>query len=209
MNRFQRGATTGADAAGEIIEHRISLMDGSNKVLRLPGGVNTTANDLRDAVAGLVRIPDDAFHLFAIWMQTPSLGIQLQPDWKPLKRLKRWPQIAELYVEPSVIEEEHPRLFFKRNEMAALSDERKTRSQVAVKFLYDEALQNFLNSTWPTSLADSVYLAGMLMQIRFGDHNPQKHVPGFLSDALETFVPQHLLHNQLKTSEWERRELFF
>lgn len=43
------------------------------------------------------------------------------------------------------------------------------------------------------------------MQIRFGEHDPGKHKPGFLSDGLSTFVPQHLLHNQLKTAEWERR----
>lgn len=28
---------------------------------------------------------------------------------------------------------------------------------------------------------------------------------GFLKDGLDTFVPQHLMHNQLKNAEWERR----
>ena len=43
------------------------------------------------------------------------------------------------------------------------------------------------------------------MQIRFGDYDKTKHKPGFLADGLSTFVPQHLLHNQLRTSDWERQ----
>jgi hypothetical protein len=42
------------------------------------------------------------------------------------------------------------------------------------------------------------------MQIRYGDHDPARHKGGFITDALETFVPAHLLHNQLKTAEWEK-----
>ncbi|EGD72742.1 hypothetical protein PTSG_04471 [Salpingoeca rosetta] len=83
--------------------------------------------------------------------------------------------------------------------------ERRVLSQVALKLLFDEALFAVLHSLWPTQLADAVHLAGLLMQIRFGDFNPQTHVPGFLRGGLETFVPQHLLHNQLRTVEWERR----
>jgi hypothetical protein len=38
-----------------VVEHRIVLMDGAEKVVRLPGSDAVTAADLRDAVAGLVR----------------------------------------------------------------------------------------------------------------------------------------------------------
>jgi len=55
------------------------------------------------------------------------------------------------------------------------------------------------------TVGDTVYLAGLLMQIRFGDHDPGTHRPGFLQEGLETFVPKHLMFNQLKTVEWERR----
>lgn len=84
--------------------------------------------------------------------------------------------------------------------------ERKTRSPVALKMLFDEAFYHFIHSNWPTSLDDAVHFGGLLMQIRFGDHDPKKHNLGFLRDALETFVPAHLLHNQLKSTEWERRK---
>ena len=82
--------------------------------------------------------------------------------------------------------------------------ERRVLSQVALKLFFDEALYNVLQSNWPTSLTDAVHLAGLLMQIRYGDHDPSRHKTGFIADALETFVPAHLLHNQLKTTEWEK-----
>ncbi len=94
---------------------------------------------------------------------------------------------------------------FKRSEQLTLKDERKTRSPVAVKCLFDEALSQILTSMWPCTVEHAVHLAGLLMQIRFGDYDPTRHKHGFLADGLETFVPMHLLHNQLKTSEWERR----
>jgi len=183
---------------------RIYLMDGSEKSIRLPGGDDTSAADLRRGIAGMVHIPDECIDMFAVWVASPSLSVQLEDSMKPLKRLTRWPQMLELYAEPSGWGEE-PVLVFKRNQLLSLQKERKIRSPAALKFLFDEALVNFTNSFWPCSVDDTVYLAGLLMQIRFGDYTPDKHNVGFLSDGLETFVPQHLMHNQLKTAEWERR----
>lgn len=59
VNRFTHLAAAGAEAQvfapGAMSAHRIVLMDGAEKVIRLPGGDSVTANDLRNAVAGLVR----------------------------------------------------------------------------------------------------------------------------------------------------------
>lgn len=102
-------------------------------------------------------------------------------------------------------------------------NERRVLSPVALKHLFDEALYSVLHSRWPSTVDDTVHLAGLLMQvcwwieqgcldthflsiskIRFGDHDPARHKLGFIGDALDTFVPAHLLHNQLRTAEWER-----
>eukprot|EP00039_Didymoeca_costata_P030820 m.31510 g.31510 ORF g.31510 m.31510 type:complete len:985 (-) comp8327_c0_seq1:1941-4895(-) len=202
VNRF--AGMKDFDVEGDYIfqDFRIFLLDGSEKVIRLPDTI--TARHLRDGIAGMLQIPEESYDLFAIWIASPTLTVQLEPDMQPMDRIKRWPKMAELYTV-----EEHwgdpALLIFKRNQLLSLQEERKTRSPVALKFLFDEALVNFLNSFWPCSVADSVFLAGLLMQIRYGDHDLKRHKPGFLSDGLETFVPSHLMHNQLRTSEWERR----
>jgi hypothetical protein len=43
-------------------------------------------------------------------------------------------------------------------------------------------------------------------QIRFGDYTDEYYRTSFLADGLHTLVPAHLLHNQLRTTEWQRRE---
>ena len=45
------------------------------------------------------------------------------------------------------------------------ADERKTRSPVALKFLFDEAVHAILQSLWPINVDQAVHLAGLLMQV--------------------------------------------
>lgn len=145
VNRFTK-IPQGMTAA-DMVEHRIFLMDGSEKVLRLPEGEVTSTEDLRNAVAGLVHLPADARNLFMIWMVSPSLQMQLEPSTKPLRRLRRWPQMAELYTENTGVAEQ-PVLVFRRDARLRLADERKARSPIAIKLLFDEALHNFIHSLY-------------------------------------------------------------
>eukprot|EP00040_Diaphanoeca_grandis_P009269 m.48227 g.48227 ORF g.48227 m.48227 type:complete len:1069 (+) comp20693_c0_seq1:312-3518(+) len=184
---------------------RIYLLDSTEKVIRLPDGDTTTAQELRDGIAGMVHIPDECKKMFAIWITSPSLSIQLDDKMLPLKRMKRWPQMLELYADEKGSAEE-PFLVFRRNQNLSLAEERKIRSPAALKFLYDEALVNFLQSFWPCEQEHAIYLAGLLMQIHYGDHDEKVHKPGFITTGgLNTMIPTHLLHNQLKSSVWEKR----
>ena len=203
VNRF--GSLNLADGDHVFHDFRIFVLDGTEKVIRLPDAIKTS--QLRDGIAGMLQIPEDCYHLFAIWIKSPSLEIQLEDDMEPMDRIKRWPKMAELYTEPESWGEWR-RLVFKRNQFTSLREERKTRSPVALKYLFEEALQMLICSWWPCSVDDAIFLAGLLMQIRYGDYNPTKHKTGYLSgdaDHLKTFVPTHLFHNQLKNFEWERR----
>eukprot|EP00048_Salpingoeca_helianthica_P012516 m.182740 g.182740 ORF g.182740 m.182740 type:complete len:876 (-) comp15382_c1_seq1:2434-5061(-) len=201
VNRFSYSPSAGG--VTEMVEHRIFLMDGSVKVLRLPSGDQTTAEMLRNAVAGILNVAEESWHVFAIWVVSASIEFQLEPDMKPGKRLKRWQEMIELYGESGV--DDHPVLFFKRNSYLSLADERKTRSPVALKFLFDEAVHALLRSLWAVTVDQAIHLAALLMQIRFGDFTEEYYRTSFLADGLHTLVPAHLLHNQLRTSEWQRR----
>lgn len=79
------------------------MMSGSEKVIRLPGSDVTTALHMRDSIAGMCHIPEECHRLFAIWIATPSLAVQLENDMKPLRRMERWPQMLELYTVSNAI----------------------------------------------------------------------------------------------------------
>jgi len=188
----------------QFTDFRIYMLDNSVKVIRLPDKID--AKHLRDGVAGMLQIPEESFNLFAIWIVSPSLQIQLLDNMEPFSVIRQWQTKLEQHTPESRWKEDTSKvLIFKRNQLAPLRIERKTRSPVSMTFLFYEAQTCYLNSYWPCSVEDSIFLAGMLMQIRFGDHDPDKHKAGFLADDLETFVPTHLMHNQLKSEKWESR----
>eukprot|EP00055_Hartaetosiga_balthica_P008864 m.34197 g.34197 ORF g.34197 m.34197 type:complete len:977 (-) comp6503_c0_seq2:291-3221(-) len=181
----------------------ITFLDGTSKTIRLPSA-EVSALDLRNATAAMIQMPEDLYSLFSLWaISSNKFQLEIEMSSSPLKMVQQFEK--EMMGEGASDSTAQPKLVFKRASSVQLFQERRVLSQVALKLLFDEALHNILTSLWPTKLDDAVYLGGLLMQIRFGNHNEKIHKSGFLRDALDTFVPQHLLHNQLKTSEWESR----
>jgi hypothetical protein len=204
VNRYFDVGNTSTAEQVQFTDFRIYLLDNSIKVIRLPDKID--AQHLRDGVAGMLQIPEEAFALFAIWIVSPSLQIQLSGEMEPFNVIRQWSSKLELHTSEDRWSEDSSKvLIFKRHQLASLRTERQTRSPVSMTFLFYEAQTCYLNSYWPCSVDDSVFLAGMLMQIRFGDHNPTTHKTGFLADDLDTFVPAHLMHNQLKSGQWEAK----
>eukprot|EP00049_Salpingoeca_infusionum_P027617 m.33423 g.33423 ORF g.33423 m.33423 type:complete len:1009 (-) comp9617_c0_seq3:316-3342(-) len=205
VNRFgkvQRPRTT----EGGTYDFRIYFLDGTTKLLRLPSA-EVSAQELRDAAAAMLQLPEELYKHFSIWIELPDFSFQLEPNVSPAKAVERAQRqlLAGDDGEGPAPDPASVKLVFKRDFTLTMHEERRVLSQVALKLLFDEALNSFTTSLWPTSVQDAVHLCGLLMQIRFGDHKAEVHKTGFLRDGLQTFVPAHLLHNQLKSAEWERR----
>jgi hypothetical protein len=119
VNRF-RTTSDGEFSLEDAVDFKIYLMDGTFKMVRLPGGDHTSAGALRDGVAGLVHIPDECSKLFAIFVVSQSLAIQLDDDMKPLQRMSRWPDMLERYTDPAhwnTVQHERPVLVFRRSQV--------------------------------------------------------------------------------------------
>ncbi len=67
-------------------------------------------------------------------------------------------------------------------------------------------VSDITNSVYPCSTQDAIKLAGLQMQVTYGDFNPHIHVAGFLvksaNSNLKSFVPEALYGNK-RSSEWE------
>eukprot|EP00730_Choanoeca_flexa_P005452 TRINITY_DN11945_c0_g1_i4.p1 TRINITY_DN11945_c0_g1~~TRINITY_DN11945_c0_g1_i4.p1 ORF type:complete len:975 (+),score=239.08 TRINITY_DN11945_c0_g1_i4:1456-4380(+) len=181
------------EAGGPMENFRVLLVAGHVKVLRLPAGDVITAMNLRDALCALLQLPEDCFDFFRIWINSGDYQLQLRQDSFPLRELQNVKQSSALA---------DPHLVLKRNVFLNLQMERKVVDKAVLKLLFDQALDSYLSSEWPLDVNDAAHLAALLMQIRFGDHREGTHVAGFLSGALATFVPQHLL--SIRHSEWEK-----
>ncbi|KNC47368.1 uncharacterized protein AMSG_03802, partial [Thecamonas trahens ATCC 50062] len=76
----------------------------------------------------------------------------------------------------------------------------------ALTLLYHQAKADVINSVIPTHGPDAIELAGIQMQIEFGNYDEAARAPGFLEDngLLDQFVPARSLANKLHTArEWE------
>ena len=71
-----------------------------------------------------------------------------------------------------------------------------------VHLLYIQSVYNVITGIYPTSTDDAVSLASLQMQEKFGDHNPDVHVRGYLSHQLKGLVPAPL-YPRKAPSTWE------
>ena len=46
-------------------------------------------------------------------------------------------------------------------------------------------------------------LAALSVQIEYGDHNPDRHASGFLTQVIQDYIPPHLYRMQ-KPKTWEK-----
>ncbi|KAK6492675.1 talin-1 [Huso huso] len=69
-----------------------------------------------------------------------------------------------------------------------------SRDPVQLNLLYVQARDDILNGSHPVSFDKACEFAGFQCQIQFGDHNEQKHKPGFLD--LKEFLPKEYIKNK-------------
>ncbi|KAF0982090.1 hypothetical protein FDP41_011951 [Naegleria fowleri] len=73
-----------------------------------------------------------------------------------------------------------------------------------LNYSYIQAVADVRDGTYPCSQSAAIELAGLQMQVTFGDHNKKKHTAGFLKDKIGRFIPAPLLQSNRKLEDWER-----
>ncbi|XP_077997280.1 krev interaction trapped protein 1-like isoform X2 [Glandiceps talaboti] len=170
--------------APKIDVHLMDL-DGSHVVLDLVSGNNTTVEQLLRQL----DLPDGCEHLFAIWIASQNLQLQLKSTHRPIMEVREWEFTVRQFTNYRP-EKERPYLHLQRNALVSLQNERKVKDHEAIKMLFNECVLNVLKSMYPTTDQDAIGLAGILMQIIYGDHDPKKHRSGFLNNInLRHFIP--------------------
>jgi len=81
-------------------------------------------------------------------------------------------------------------------------DEREMQDPVAKHLVYIQALYSIIESEYPCTVEDAIKLAGLEVQIVYGDHRPGAHTVGFLTQNLRQFVPKDLFSHK-RANEWE------
>ncbi|XP_067862542.1 krev interaction trapped protein 1 [Heptranchias perlo] len=164
---------------------RIYRTDGSYRAVELRHGNNTTVQQIMEGM----RLSQETQQYFTIWICSENLSLQLKPYHKSLQHLRDWPEIvAELTsLDPHM---EKPQLFLRRDVRLLLETEKKVDDPLAILILFDEARSSLLKGLYPCADTQLITLAGLLLQIIYGNYESKKHKQGFLNEEnLKCILP--------------------
>jgi len=170
---------------------RVHLIDGTCKSFAID--VSATVDQLRTMVMEKIQLVE--MSSFALFERKDDCERCLDPEEKPCELMNEWVNAEKKK------DGQEPRIIFKKK-IFLRDDDREMKDSVAKHFLYIQALHSVIESEYPMNAEDAINLAGLQVQINYGDHNATTHVVGFLTQNLHNFIPKNLF--PVKTAkEWE------
>uniref|UniRef100_A0A9J2P047 FERM domain-containing protein n=1 Tax=Ascaris lumbricoides TaxID=6252 RepID=A0A9J2P047_ASCLU len=173
---------------------QVEMMDGGNAQLALVQGQETSAGQLHAEMCKELKLNSASASLFAIWICSDRLSLQLKADHKPLQHMNKWrSKIAKFGNEESAKnDDDTPKIFFRRDARVALRTEKATKlTPMALSLLYEEARHNYLKGLYPCSDSDVALLASIILHIIYGQNFQ------LTEKILQRVVPRH----RIPTSE--------
>ncbi|KAK5972987.1 Krev interaction trapped protein 1, partial [Trichostrongylus colubriformis] len=155
----------------KIKKIQIDFLAAGNVMVELTDGVETSAGAIMAEIGRELNMESSTLNLFALWVCSESLSLQLKPDHKPLAHLKgkKWRAKVDKWTDQENSREK-PHLVLRRSAHASLATELKTTcSEFGLTLLYDEARQNFLKGYYPCKEKDVVHLAAISTKILYGN----------------------------------------
>lgn len=94
---------------------------------------------------GLTRTPlFTSQTVFALWLCSSRLEVQLHPNHKPLELAAKWNRLVKKYSSQREETDEEPLLCLRRNVFLSRSDEEQIKEAKVLELLYAEARNNVL-----------------------------------------------------------------
>ncbi|KAK6172059.1 hypothetical protein SNE40_018023 [Patella caerulea] len=147
---------------------QIYLMDKSVKLVKLPAGHHTTVQQLCELMLQEFDLPLEIYKdIFTIWTCSPSLQLQLKPEHKPTQQLKMWNRTVHMLTNSATDEE--PVLKWRRNAKISVEREKKLTHPEAIKMLFHEAYDNYINAFYPCTDHDVLTFASILFCLWYGE----------------------------------------
>jgi len=170
---------------------RVHFIDDSCKAFAIDE--NASVEELRSIVIERMELAEDG--CFALFEKRDDWERCLDSDEKPGELLEEWSKLEKKK------DGTEPKIIFKKK-IFLRDDDREMKDSVAKHLLFIQATYSVIESDYPCSVEEAITLAGLQVQVVYGDHNANTHVVGFLSQNLKNFIPKQLMPLK-KPSEWE------
>lgn len=188
-------SSTGARSVDVIVY----LVNDNAIPLTVDGLSAATAHELHRKVLEVLHLPDIAQDVFALWLISPFLEVQLKPKHHPYKVCRQWPDLLARFTNCTLedIHHDEPTLQFRRNIFFPKSRELQISDEGILRLLYEEAKYNVLEGKYPCDIEDCELLGGLSCCLELGPYSQEKHTPSTLRPKLESFLPPYLCKKKM------------
>ncbi|CAG9820882.1 unnamed protein product [Phaedon cochleariae] len=151
-----------------------------------------TCDRVCQAVAGCEELglnKQVALQVFALWMVSPLLELQLKPSHKPYRIRQMWRSLIEKYSHASYNRQrrDEPKLILQRNVFFPQHLEEKIKL-----LLYEEARHNILEGRYPCEVIHYVMLGGIQARIELGPYDAHAHTIHYFREEQAKYLPAHV-----------------
>ncbi|XP_071832781.1 putative FERM domain-containing protein FRMD8P1 isoform X2 [Apostichopus japonicus] len=186
------GSSTSSSKSAKSLEVCVFMKDGSVHELYLENAWTEHASELLLKVEDCLAIPPEAKDMFALWITSPLLQLQLKPHHVPFKLCRQWHDLLDKFTtatdEQKAVDE--PVVCYQRNAFLCKEREMEMFSNTKILvWLFSEAKSNVLTGNYPCDGEDYEYLGGILSWLAHGKYDPEIHPTGFLKSNLTEYVP--------------------
>ncbi|XP_020785877.1 FERM domain-containing protein 8 [Boleophthalmus pectinirostris] len=194
-NLSQRGSVASSATLSRAQDVVIYLFGDSVVHLTVEGLGSTTVQELGRSVREALNIPDSIQDVFAFWLCSPLLELQLKPRHQPYKLCRQWHDLLYRFTEASEedISQDEPFLQYRRNVFYSKSKELQIEDEDVLRLLYEEAKSNILTGRYPCDPEHWNSLGALSLAIEEGcGIENQKLTTTIKEKKLSSFLPAHV-----------------
>nr|XP_044997772.1 FERM domain-containing protein 8 isoform X2 [Jaculus jaculus] len=189
--RSHRSSVSSVGARADVL---VYLADDTVVPLAVENLPILSAHELHRAVREVLQLPDIALEVFALWLISPLLEVQLKPKHQPYKLGRQWPELLLRFTDApdDDVAMDEPSLQFRRNVFFPKRRELQLHDEEVLRLLYEEAKSNVLTARYPCDLEDCEVLGALVCRVQLGPYQPGQPTACTLREKLDSFLPAHL-----------------
>ncbi|XP_046716767.1 FERM domain-containing protein 8 isoform X2 [Silurus meridionalis] len=152
--------------------------------------------ELGRSVRDALNIPDSAQDVFAFWLCSQLLELQLKPKHQPYKLCRQWQDLLYRFTlaHTDEITLDEPCLQYRRNVFYPKSKELQVEDECVLRLLYDEAKLNVIEGRYPCDPEHWSRLAALSCAIEIGTGLDDQQLTTAIRDRkLSSLLPAHVV----------------
>lgn len=194
-NLSQRGSVASSATLSRAQDVLIYLFGESAVHLTVESLGSVTVQELGRSVREALNIPDSIQDVFAFWLCSPLLELQLKSRHQPYKLCRQWHDLLYRFTEASEedIAQDEPFLQYRRNVFYTKSKELQIEDEAVLRLLYEEAKSNILTGRYPCDPEHWTSLGALSLAVEEGSGLESQKLTAIIKEKkLSSFLPAHV-----------------